>query len=728
MKHARTILILSACLVTLDAAALTASIGTVKPETCGNANGELAAYLTGGGTVYQPLSYLWSNGGTTELITGLAAGNYSVTITDAQGTPFIANTTLENVTALPIQFQTPSYVSFFDLLGYSGIACEGQCNGIVSMPMVSFGGTPPFTVDFSVASSYVGLDNNGFPIYSGFCAQDQVDYTVTDALGCQGTGFFGVQQVDATVTPTVTDIQGACAGSDVGGFTVHQNAGLSRVQLYDLNGIPVDAEVQLLEFSNHTYEGLAAGSYTLYTYPMLSQCLVPIPIEVPDLGPGCTQVTGTSWYDADGDCVLDGGEIGIAGSVLLIQPGSQYAITGPNGNFSFNLPVGNYTLAQTDPTLDPYCPATMPAPFTVNGPIANIDLANNSTAPLDLRIHGTASNAQPGFAHTVHASVVNSTIMATGLVTVTCTLDPVVNYVSATPTPLLVSGNVITWEIAELDYFGTQGFTVQTTVPVATPLGTVLLHSFSVASVAADANLSNNTDQATRVVQGSYDPNDKTAVTSSRASDAFYYIDDDEWIDYTIRFQNTGTAPATWVTVTDTLPGTLDMATFQMGVASHAQAVSFKPGRVVEWYFDNINLPDSTSDELGSHGFVKFRIKPQGPLVAGTVIENTANIFFDFNEPVITEPSVLVAESSTNFHEGVDATDRLTVFPDPVSDVLTFKPFKNDPGPFAVELLASDGRLLGSVRTHSRMADVAELAPGLYMIRVNGYSARFIKY
>ena len=86
----------------------------------------------------------------------------------------------------------------------------------------------------------------------------------------------------------------------------------------------------------------------------------------------------------------------------------------------------------------------------------------------------------------------------------------------------------------------------------------MLTHTFSVSTANADSYLGNNSDQASRVVAGSYDPNDKTATTSTRQSDALYYIGQDEWIDYTIRFQNTGTAEALWVTITDTLPESLD--------------------------------------------------------------------------------------------------------------------------------------------------------------------------
>ncbi|MBK6831765.1 MAG: hypothetical protein IPG92_13940 [Flavobacteriales bacterium] len=108
------------------------------------------------------------------------------------------------------------------------------------------------------------------------------------------------------------------------------------------------------------------------------------------------------------------------------------------------------------------------------------------------------------------------------------------------------------------------------------------------------------------------------------------------------------------------------MATFEQGAASHGFSIRFKPGRVVEWRFTDIALPDSTTDEVASHGFVTFRIWPQLALLPGTVIENIANIYFDFNPPVITEPSALVAEFSTDVS---DADSRIGLLsPNPATE------------------------------------------------------------
>ncbi|SDL62773.1 conserved repeat domain-containing protein/Por secretion system C-terminal sorting domain-containing protein [Catalinimonas alkaloidigena] len=134
----------------------------------------------------------------------------------------------------------------------------------------------------------------------------------------------------------------------------------------------------------------------------------------------------------------------------------------------------------------------------------------------------------------------------------------------------------------------------------------------------------------------SFDPNDKLALPIGRFEQ--HYVRPDVALNYKIRFQNTGTDTAYRVVVVDTLEAGLDLATFQQGAASHPYRldISGKGRPVLTWTFAGIDLPDSTRNEPGSHGFVSFSIHPYDTLPEMTRIENEADIYFDFNEPVRT--------------------------------------------------------------------------------------------
>lgn len=138
---------------------------------------------------------------------------------------------------------------------------------------------------------------------------------------------------------------------------------------------------------------------------------------------------------------------------------------------------------------------------------------------------------------------------------------------------------------------------------------------------------------------GSYDPNDITAAPTGWGPEHFLAKNTD--MEYKIRFQNTGTDTAFKVVIVDTLSTFLDAATIIPGTASHAYTYQQHKDtslglNIIQFTFDDILLPDSTTNLEGSNGFVKFKIVQQPDLIDGTVFENKAAIFFDFNEPIIT--------------------------------------------------------------------------------------------
>jgi hypothetical protein len=134
-------------------------------------------------------------------------------------------------------------------------------------------------------------------------------------------------------------------------------------------------------------------------------------------------------------------------------------------------------------------------------------------------------------------------------------------------------------------------------------------------------------------VRGSFDPNDKTEVHAGTLTTTQYA--NGEYLQYLIRFQNTGTDTAFFITVKDTLQQKLDLTTLEVISTSHPFTFKLE-GQVATWDFKKILLPDSTSDEAGSHGFIVFRVKPKTGLIVGDEFTNKAAIYFDFNLPVIT--------------------------------------------------------------------------------------------
>ena len=225
-------------------------------------------------------------------------------------------------------------------------------------------------------------------------------------------------------------------------------------------------------------------------------------------------------------------------------------------------------------------------------------------------------------------------------------------------------------------------------------------------------------------VVGSWDPNDKQAAPTGYATENF--IEQNISIEYKIRFQNTGTAPAFNVRLEDRISEHLDISSIETGASSHPYRVELKEDGLLIFHFENIMLPDSATNLEESQGFVQFRIHQLLDNDLGTVIENTADIYFDYNEAVVT--NTVHHTIGTNFiPTGTVQTFvpnlKIGVAPNPFSNFtnITLEGIGNMEGEF--ELYDVMGRL---VKTDSFSDNIYrlernELSSGTYFFRfLNG--------
>lgn len=147
----------------------------------------------------------------------------------------------------------------------------------------------------------------------------------------------------------------------------------------------------------------------------------------------------------------------------------------------------------------------------------------------------------------------------------------------------------------------------------------------------------------------SYDPNDKHVSPLSTLRDNPVYFKNNQ-LDYTIRFQNTGNDTAFKVVIADTLHQAFDWSTFIPLRSSHPYRVELDQEKgIVQFIFDPIVLPDSSTNEAGSMGFVTYSISFYPNAKLGTRLTNRAGIYFDQN-PVILTNTVLstISDLSTS--------------------------------------------------------------------------------
>jgi uncharacterized repeat protein (TIGR01451 family) len=702
---------------------------------CGQALGKLTATASGGTA---PYSYLWSNGSTEDTLEFIGPGTYTVTVTDALGD-------VASDSEYVISLTQHAYGSGSD---GSGVHCAGDDPYVHLYLEDGYCGPAPHTIlttGITNIGYYQGIQglNYHYLWMAGVAPSTLMPIAWMDSTGC--VGYSGVQFSAQAQFPAlqIGPVQGACNGDNgsIGFSTVGGNGIALRIR--DVNGQTPDVEdadgIICGDLNSGSFSGLAPGAYWLILDPDLWDavpdlgsgsplaCVDSFYVVVPDLSGACGRVNGTVFLDEDQDCSEDADDVGVPFKVMEIMPGPHYGITGGNGQFSYNLPNGSYTLSVQDANLYSICPTVQPIPFSVNGGTTVVDIADSLIIPLDVVATGCDGPARPGFVQDLWLRVENQGGSNSAAVQATLTFDPQVSFISADPVPSSVVGNVIQWSGYALGPYAYMEVHVQLQVPPdPTLIGTQITHTLTAEQAFTEANELNNTILLSSLFTGSYDPNDKVVRTSTGESENQYFIGQDEWLDYTIRFQNTGTDTAFTVIVTDTLDADLDMGTFEQGVASHPFTVNFKPGRIVRWRFVNIQLPDSNTNEPASHGLVSFRIRPVQPLLPGTLISNNADIFFDFNPPVRTNDAVVVAETSTQVAVGSGSGQGLRVFPNPVNDELHFA-VPGGSGPYRVDVIGAEGRLYLTTRTDVPMIDLSALPAGFYALRVNGAVVRFVK-
>ncbi len=135
---------------------------------------------------------------------------------------------------------------------------------------------------------------------------------------------------------------------------------------------------------------------------------------------------------------------------------------------------------------------------------------------------------------------------------------------------------------------------------------------------------------------------------------------------------------------------------------------------MVKFNFANIHLPDSGSNEPGSHGQVKFRVALNPGLPYHTQIKNTGYIYFDLNAPVITNTTLNTIAAPT-FIKTVNTQPAISVYPSPATDyVMVDGP---DEGEICVVRLDGSVVLRQTITSVKTKVDVSRLPGGVYILK-----------
>lgn len=431
--------------------------------------------------------------------------------------------------------------------------------------------------------------------------------------------------------------------------------------------------------------------------------------------------------DANGNGTVDPGDTPAAG--IPVNSASHVALTDSNGLVYVGL---RQDLLEDTLRATVSLPNTsvMPGFHAVDDPGALYTFLLTLDTPRYLELKIQAYNPpRPGFASFYQVQVANH-----GLQPESGRLkfveDPRIEWLFGTPASDFASGDTLFWQINGLKPRHVFQTTITAQLHASSLLGDTLRF---LAEMETDSSQSGWTlaaaDSLAIVIVGAYDPNDKQVSPSGNLTPE--RVAEGLELAYTVRFQNTGTYLAENVLVVDTLPAQLDARTFRFLGASHPCEVRLKSSNVLEFYFKNIQLPDSNANEPASHGFLRFSIRPFTDLALGTVIRNEADIYFDFNPPIRTNAAVNNIVLNNRDLPSV-AFLPLQCHPNPAkSEIWIDWPESKDA---QARLYRRDGALMGvfplQALKKSRLG-IGHLPAGMYGVQVvsegKAYGGRFVK-
>jgi photosystem II stability/assembly factor-like uncharacterized protein len=425
-------------------------------------------------------------------------------------------------------------------------------------------------------------------------------------------------------------------------------------------------------------------------------------------------ITGNVYRDLNNNGIKDGIDYNLPEVLVKTSPQTFIATSNSAGNYSLVSDVVGDTLKLVLPNNS--C-VSNPNYYITNGNASakNFGVYIDSNIN-DLSIDLTNVNVfRPGFETQLILKTKNNGAEETNA-TIKLELDSQITFLNSTPPFNSQNGDTLIWISESLSFLESNTVSVQIYTPIFTNLGDSVKILASAFPVTNDATPINNYTLLSDIFVGSYDPNDKACDNGALIN--LDEIQNDE-LQYLIRFQNTGNFQADNVHVSDTLSEMLDLSTFRVISYSHPMRYDIHGSGVADFYFDNINLPDSNSNEPLSHGFVKYGVKCKSNLSLGNAITNTAYIYFDFNSPIITNTTTTLVTYPlfpSSFEEVKEfAETNILVYPNPANEYFTIEISSTDLKNLSVSIFNVTGSLLKSQRIETtQQISLQNFSSGIY--------------
>ena len=437
--------------------------------------------------------------------------------------------------------------------------------------------------------------------------------------------------------------------------------------------------------------------------------------------PGGTFYTiqGNSKFDADGNgCDINDLPIGNLKFNITNSLISGSLISNISGNYFIPVSAGLYYITPQfeNPSYFYFTPTTaiVNFPSTPSPAITNFCVEPNGVR-YDLEVVAIPlDDARPGFDANYKIKYKNKGNQIENATINFNYNDAILDFVSTTVAPTAQASGTLSWNVGTIAPF--QSGEILVTLNVNSPMeippvngNDVLSYTTTASGLNTDETPDDNTFTLNQVVVNSFDPNDKTCLEGTTISPTLI----GNYVHYKIRFENTGTFAAENVVVKDIIDiSKFEISSLQLIDASHSCITRINGNDKVEFIFENINLP---FDHTNNDGYLVFKIRIKPTVLVNSTITNSANIYFDYNFPIVTNTATstfaILKNDSFEFH------DNLAIYPNPVENFLNITT-KQATEIYQLTLYTILGQQLHTITNPKNTVDVSSLKTGNYILKV----------
>ncbi|MBI5541651.1 MAG: T9SS type A sorting domain-containing protein [Bacteroidia bacterium] len=665
------------------------------PTTCNQCNGIANPNISGGTAPYM---FTWSNGLNTSTANGLCEGNYFLTITDNMGCTDTASFTILNSSGFNVVLDT---------------AINSNCanNSLGSITVHAIGGSGGYTYLWSPGGENIpSISDLTFGYYTVF---------VTESGGC--TDSLQVYlEYNANIYASVINTPANCL----------DNGTASIINLTGVNPPFTFLWSDNLHQTTATAIALLPGTY----YATITDAVGCMIIVSAVINNNCNNIIkGRFYYDYNQNCTQDVGEPGISNIHVRTFPGNDYGYTDINGDYTISTLQMICNVIPTNSNL--FGIATCPLSETLSVNFTNVGdtlIGNNfgyyvDLSYFDLSLQPGWTTGHPGFNKSYWILYRNNSLLPQSAL-IRFIYDPALIFQSCNQSGVHDAINhTIEWTYNNLpEHFNSYWINkleVLFTVPASISITDSLCSYFEIIPITGDLNPNDNALNICEPITGSYDPNSKDVIPRGQGTPGYITVNDSVLF-YTIHFQNTGNDTAFTVVVVDTLSQFVDPGTIVPGASSHPYTFSLTEHGILTFRFDNILLPDSNINEPESNGYFNYTVHLKPNLQIGTVIENKASIFFDFNSAIVTNTTINTIASPLQINE-IANNAKVEVYPNPFKNITTFEiKSENSKMPYNLEvfdMLGKKVRAIENINSTTFKFSSDDLESGIYLYKVLSY-------